>query len=261
MSVGRQPDYAAYHRSLSDELYSLKDRVRNLVTNHWGADGSSKEIVLRSVLRRHLPETVIVGTGFIVTPEGTSTQIDILIVDANKPTLFKDGDMLVVTPDAVRAAIEVKTRQRSTSTFEETISKLSQVEEGCRNTTGKDSVWTGLFVYEGDEPHLHEQILSALGRAYANTKRPVNCVTVGRNIFARFWTRGKDVDSVEKGPVWHSYELPNVAPSYFIGNLIDWMTTVDQESAGFAWFPMLGGKEAHRRFYLPQGEQTPLAFP
>jgi hypothetical protein len=87
-----QPDFKAYHRSVSDELYSVKNRIRNLV-RHWGTDGEAKEVALRSVLRRHLPESVIVGRGFVVTPEASSTQIDILVVDASKPTLFKDGDL------------------------------------------------------------------------------------------------------------------------------------------------------------------------
>ena len=106
------PDYTSYHRSLTEELYSIKDRIRNLV-KHWSTDGESKEVALRSLLRRHLPESVIVGRGFIVTPDTSSTQIDVLVVDANKPTLFKDGDLLIVTPDAVLGVIEVKTQLRS----------------------------------------------------------------------------------------------------------------------------------------------------
>ena len=71
MPTNRQhPDYAAFHRSVSEELYSVKDRIRNLVT-HWATDGESKEVALRSVLRRHLPASVIVGRGFIVTPLGS----------------------------------------------------------------------------------------------------------------------------------------------------------------------------------------------
>ena len=50
------PDYSAYHRSLTEELYSLKDRIRNLVS-HWPTDGEHKEVALRSVLRRHLPQS------------------------------------------------------------------------------------------------------------------------------------------------------------------------------------------------------------
>lgn len=255
MTPTNSPDYESYHRSLTEELYSIKDRIRNLV-KHWPTDGESKEVALRSLLRRHLPSSVIVGRGFIVTPQASSTQIDILIVSASKPTLFKDGDLLIVTPDAVLGVIEVKTQLRSTSDFEDALTKLSTVEEMCRDITGKDSVWSGLFTFEGTA-NQQESILRAVGAAYKKVKRVVNCVSCGRTVFVRHWARGADVNGPERGPVWHSYELPQVAPSYFIGNLVDWISAVDNDTASFAWFPVLGGKEQHRRYYLPVGEADP----
>lgn len=256
--IDTTPDYAAYHRSLTEELYSIKDRIRNLV-RHWATDGESKEVALRNLLRRHLPESVIVGRGFIVASDTSSTQIDVLVIDANKPTLFKDGDLLIVTPDAVLGVIEVKTQLRTEREFQDAIAKLTTVEEMCRDITGKDSVWTGLFVFHG-ETNQQETILSAIAAAYKGVKRVINCISCGRTVFIRHWERGAAIGSLERGPVWHSYELPEVAPSYFVGNLIDWISTVDNATASFAWFPMLGGKEAYRKFYLPLGNDAPVAF-
>lgn len=253
-----KPDYKSYHRSLTEELFSIKNRVRNLVT-HWGTDGEFKEVALRSILRRHLPESVIVGRGFVVTPSTSSTQIDVLIVDANKPFLFKDGDLLIVTPDAVLGLIEVKTGLRVTSVMSEAITKLLRVKETCLDTTRKDRVWTGLFVFEGN-PNAQEHLLQATANAYNETKQVINCISFGKNVFIRYWSCGADVNSQERGEVWHSYELPEVAPSYFVGNLIDWITSVDDRSAGFAWFPLVGGKELYRRFYLPLGTLEPKQF-
>jgi hypothetical protein len=105
----QKPDFASYHRSVGDELFATKDRIRNLV-RHWPTDGEHTEAALRSVLRRILPPSLVIGRGFVVGPDAASTQADILIVDGAKPTLFRDGDLLIVTPDAVRAVIEVKTR-------------------------------------------------------------------------------------------------------------------------------------------------------
>jgi hypothetical protein len=253
-----QPDFTAFHRSVSDELYSVKDRIRNLV-RHWGTDGEAKEVALRSVLRRHLPESVIVGRGFVVTPEASSTQIDILVVDASKPTLFKDGDLLIVTPDAVRGVIEVKTELRTRPLVAEALSKLSAIEDMCRDATGKDQVWTGLFVFHGAND-IAPRLLAGLSDAYEGTRRKVNCISAGRDTFVRYWDRGADVHSFERGSVWHAYTLPGVAPSYFMGNLIDSIGSVDNSNAGFAWFPMLGGKEQHRTHYLPLGTAEPLQF-
>jgi len=63
-------DVIKYFESLSTELSSLKDRVRYIIDDkHWLTDGEWKESVLRSILRRHLPSSVCVGSGFLVTPE------------------------------------------------------------------------------------------------------------------------------------------------------------------------------------------------
>ena len=117
-------DFLAYHQSLAAELNAVKDRVRHLI-RHWPTDGSFKESVLRSVLRRHLPESLFIGTGFIVTATDCSTQIDLLIVDKEHPRLFWDGDLIIVTPEAVKAVIEVKTGLDGPSAIEETITALA----------------------------------------------------------------------------------------------------------------------------------------
>jgi len=238
-----RPDFTSYHKSITDELYSIKNRIRDLV-KHWPTDGEAKEVALRSLLRKLLPESVIVGRGFVVAADRSSSQIDVLIADGRKPTLFKDGDLIIVTPDSVLGVIEVKTRLRSAAQFSEVLAKLSQVEELCRDVTREDRVWSGLFVFEGhsDEQRLHQHVLSGLGNAYQQTRLPVRCVSCGRDTFARYWNRGADVNSDERGPVWHSYDLPGIAPSYFVGNLVDWVSSIDDKSASFAWFPALGGK-------------------
>jgi hypothetical protein len=120
-------------------------------------------------------------------------------------------------------------------------------------------VWTGLFVFEGDVI-AQERLLRATGEAYNQTRRVINCISSGKSVFIRYWNRGADINSLERGPVWHSYELPSVAPSYFIGNLIDWISSVDDRSAAFAWFPLLGGKEPFRRYYLPLNQVEPISF-
>ncbi|WP_126933892.1 DUF6602 domain-containing protein [Corallococcus sp. AB018] len=245
------PNYTEFHRSITEELYSIKDRIRNLV-QHWPTDGEHKEIAVKSLLRRHLPESVIVGRGFVVTQSESSTQIDILIVDANKPTLFKDGDLLIVTPDAVRAVVEVKTAQRGTKELTETFTKLSQIENICQKSTGRDSVFTGLFVFEGEHDDC-EKILQGIAKSYSVTNRPINCVSYGKETFVRYWPRGTEINSAEQGSVWHGYKLPEVAPSYFLGNLIEWVGSGDVNSAGFAWFPAIGGKEQYRSHFLPPG--------
>lgn len=242
------PNYLNFHKSITNELYSLKDRIRNLVL-HWPTDGEWKEVALRNLLRKHLPSSVVVGSGFIVTEDDSSTQIDILVLDANKPTLFRDGDLYIVTPDCVLAAVEVKSRQASTKEFADTLTKLANVEKICSRDEARKPVWTGLFTFNDDEvtPSL---ILQALATSKTETGRIINCVAAGKNLFIRFWENGRSVNSPATGEVWHAYKLNETAPSYFIGNLIDSISAVDHRRASFAWFPELGGKEGHCTHYL-----------
>ena len=92
------PNIRQYHESLTLELDALKNRIRNLVA-HWPTDGEWKEAALRTMLRRHLPGNALVGRGFIVGRSYSSTQLDLLVLRPDKPTLFRDGELAIVTPD------------------------------------------------------------------------------------------------------------------------------------------------------------------
>ena len=51
-----------YFKNLTDELTSLKDRIRHYIEDaHWQSDGEWKESVLRTILRRHLPKNIGIG--------------------------------------------------------------------------------------------------------------------------------------------------------------------------------------------------------
>lgn len=258
----QKPDFTEFHKSITAELYSLKDRIRQLVL-HWPTDGEHKEAALRSVLRRHLPQSADVGRGFIVTEADSSSQIDILIVDNRKPVLFREGDLMIVTPDAVLAVAEVKTELRNGTMLCNAIEKLA----GIRSLIGSsehyrhvaERIWSGIFAFNETELS-HSVMMSAIGRARVNRRYPINCISAGKSKFIRFWEPGQVVSSREPGGAWHSYDLPEVAPSYFIGNLVDSMSPFEQSDAGYAWFPVLGGKEHHRRMYLLLESTEPLEF-
>jgi hypothetical protein len=214
------------------------------------------------VLRRHLPQSADVGRGFIVTEEDSSTQIDILIVDNRKPVLFREGDLMIVTPDAVLAVAEVKTELRGKAMLTEAIEKLATIRhligsnERCRPVA--ERIWSGIFAFN-ERDLSHEVMMTAVHEAKVNQIYPVNCISAGRSKFIRFWESGQVVNSPVTGGVWHFYDLPEVAPSYFIGNLVDSISPFEQSDAGFAWFPVLGGKEQHLKNHLPQSKE-PLIY-
>ncbi len=70
--------------------------------------GEWKESVLRSFLNRNLPSSYKIVRGFIVTPEGPTTQIDLLLYKSSGPVMFRDGDLVFSSPQEVVAIIEVK---------------------------------------------------------------------------------------------------------------------------------------------------------
>jgi hypothetical protein len=249
-----RPDYLKFHESLTEELYSLKDRIRNLV-KHWPTDGEHKESALRALLRRHLPPSLVVGRGFVVTKDEASEQIDVLIVDGSAPTLFKDGDLMIVTPDAVVAAVEAKTKSRWEKELKDDLVKFDKKGSLCEKALGKGRIWTGFFIYDGEISS--DNLLHAIAHAKSETGFSINCVCYGKTGFVRYWTEKevKDgaVSTTISGAAWHAYEFDKeIAPSYFMGNFLDFIARVHHETSSFAWFPMIGGKEQFRRKRLKE---------
>ncbi|MCA9606196.1 MAG: hypothetical protein KC619_11405 [Myxococcales bacterium] len=120
-----------YLASLQAEVTATANRVRQLIgQKHWLSDGMHKESILTEVLRRHLPETVRIGRGFVVSshaPEVVSREQDILILDGRYEAPLLTADSLLVTlPEHVIAAISVKSQLRS-SELRDTIRGLSSV--------------------------------------------------------------------------------------------------------------------------------------
>ena len=105
------PNYIEYQQSISKELMSIKDRVRNFIDNHhWGEDGRYKEIILSHVLRQHLPKGISVGTGFVVNNGNITKQIDIIVYHDDIPLLFKQDDFVIAPAECVLGIIEVKSQ-------------------------------------------------------------------------------------------------------------------------------------------------------
>ena len=256
------PDYLAHAKALADEIEASKDRVRNL-SRHWATDGEHKEQCIRDVLRRRLPQRYIVGHGFILTGDSTSTQIDILVVDGERPIVSRDAnDGMYVTPDAVKAIVEVKTRLRSRREYAEALEKLSANVEMCLPY----SVWSGLFVMEDDDRvgywdgRPDDELLLAADESADHPDTRVNCIALGPDLFVRYWSDSKrEADGEIDGPAWHSYKMMRLAPAYFVGNLVGTLAKLPPEFMR-VWFPAPNGKESFRRWYLSPGTRRPTLF-
>jgi hypothetical protein len=225
------PDFDVFHKSLAAELAAVKDRVRNLIS-HSPTDGSYKEVVLRTVLKRQLPETNFVGTGFVVTPTASSTQIDVLIVDKDRPRLFWDGDFVIVTPEAVRAVIEVKTSLDGPSKIKETIRKLCQNKATWKNCLHGWDNFLGLFVYECQRDR-GEAILQGLFEASVEFQTGLDCVAYGDDVFVD--APGKIGCRNFEGYV--SRPTGGLAPACFINKLAMYLSKTTRHSNPDAWQP------------------------
>ncbi len=125
-------DLNGYYASLSAEMMAVKDRVRQLIgPAHWPSDGEHKETILRQAIRRIAPRNMVVGKGFIVSPEFTSTQIDVLVYDDRYPVHYQDGDLFMIPPAACRAVIEVKSALHNIGQFQATAAKQIAIQRGA----------------------------------------------------------------------------------------------------------------------------------
>jgi hypothetical protein len=231
-----------YFRDLSKELRAVQNRIRNLIGGvHWPSDGAWKESVLRAILRRYLPPSFTVGSGFIVTADGVSSQVDILICDDSAPILFRDGDFLIATADCVRAAVEVKT-QLTTQKLHEALGKLNGISELLRMRCVHPHPFLGLFCYEpasGSPEAILDALQKANGRNYE-----IRAMCFGDSQFYRFWEFDPRSSSRQPYESWHAYELPEIAAGYFVHNLVEFLFPHAVERAKDLWYPV-DGKEMH----------------
>jgi hypothetical protein len=222
-----------YFQTLTQELNFQKDRLQNFI-QHWLTVGEYRETVIRNVLRRHLPKSIGLGKGFIVSNKVTSTQIDILLYDTTKPVLFQEGELLILTPDAAVGAIEVK-KSIGSSELEETLVKIAHIAQ----LTSPNPAFIGLFAYEG---HLDpELVLSTLQKsANQDGRRIINCVSIGESDFVRYWEHDPDCRSRRLYRQWHAYNLQLKAPAYFLINVVGHLCPHSVGVYDKLWFPSEG---------------------
>ena len=189
------------------------------------------------------PGHVLPLRGFITNGSISSRQIDILLFDSRKPSLFRDGDLVVSTPDSVVGVVEVKTTIRSTSELKGALEPLAENISMIRSGSENSDVFAGLFAFEtplGGRQHLR-QILDCLAEVEnGNPTRIIDMISIGRNTFILHWDgvpQGYEPSTPAKRR-WHAYHLIDQAPGYFLSNII---YSVDPSSVGrnmSVWFPM-----------------------
>lgn len=231
-------DLSAYFESLSDELATLKDRIRLLIQDaHWPTDGEWKESVLRSILRRSTPQSVTVGRGFVVEHDWCSSQIDVLLYDNTLPILYKDGDLVFVTPSACRAIVEVKTSVNARQ-FRDAAEKLALNAALIRGSAIGLPLFVGLFAY-GAAGRSNRLLQTLREVANGNAQRVVNHAALGHSTFIKYWQHPPEGGTTNYAQ-WHLYRLARTAPGYFVHNILAESARGLAARHENAWWPQQG---------------------
>jgi hypothetical protein len=230
-----------YHKTTTKELNALTHKVRSLIT-HWAEDGRYKEAVLKNVMKRFLPERFIIGSGFVIKQTENrgehlaSKQIDLIIYDDASPILFKEGDLVILTADAVRGIIEVKNNlenQNLTSVISRANENGEFILSGKSDKTSK--FFNGVFSYEGYENFNMETFSSSFragNEAFTNrqhyNKFKVNHVSLNKDWFMKFWEEDAQPHSL--------YNIEDLSFPFFISNLADTLANRSIRKNNFIWF-------------------------
>lgn len=140
-----------FYKSLAEEFISKLGRLNNFII-HGPSIGSYHEEIFKSTLKMFLPERYSLKTGFVyVEPGVVSKQIDILIIDEYEPPsyFFKEGNFVVVHPDAVVCGIEIKTKLTKQKEFHESIDNLISLKEMANKKNKNGNIGAILFAYDG----------------------------------------------------------------------------------------------------------------
>ena len=227
----------AYFRSLSSECTTLKDRVRILIDeNHWPTDGEWKESVLRSMIRRSAPDSITVGRGFVVDHDRCSKQIDVLVYDNSLPILYKDGDLVFVTPSSCRAIVEVKTRL-TVAKFRKAAEDLAGNAEFIRPRGMGIPLFTGLFTYEIQARSTEPFLEAVKDVSNSDDLKIIDHVALGDSSFVKYWNTNPNNQSTRSYNYWHLYRLPQMSFGYFIHNLLVEVSRDPAARRDPAWFP------------------------
>ena len=102
-----------YFSGMAQELLGKLNRVSYLIKKSNLKSGEYHEEIIRNFLGGFMTGRYALKTGYIyLDADTTSKQVDILLIDEHVPFtyLFQEGDFVVVRPEPVLAAIEIKTR-------------------------------------------------------------------------------------------------------------------------------------------------------
>ena len=240
-------DLIEYHKTINKEIYLLKDKLKYL-TKHPAENGRFREIILSNTIKKHLPAKYSLGTGFIIKQRETrgdhavSSQVDLMVYDNNYPVLFREGDFSIVTTDAVRAIIEVKTSFGRT-TFPGEYDKANKLAAFIMSNRNVDLIPTplfnGIFYFSNQEISSSENSIEESIRRkhidiHANDMFHLSCVNhicFSDKVLYKYWNNNND------GSKHKLYKLEDLSYSFFISNLLSFLAGRTMRDNTYIWYP------------------------
>ena len=236
-----------YYESINNEFMALKDRITQLIGyTHHSTTGGYKEALLKDFISRYLPENIGISRGFVVFNqrqdnnyetirnelEYNSNELDILLYDKTRPTLYKSDDLVIVDVHSVKGIIEVKGNLTS-NMLEDTINKFKRNISKI-NEHKDEKIYSGIFSY-AISSFSNKSILDKLkNQTASNLNNVINHICLGNRKFIKFWDYNPSNISEESYNKWHLYKFDNdLAMGYFIYNLITYFTDENDR----LWFP------------------------
>ncbi|WP_456488282.1 DUF6602 domain-containing protein [Caminibacter pacificus] len=243
-----------FQKSINEELKIINNRVKDLIDiegNHHAEDGAYREAILRNVIRRFLPNNISIGTGFIIAEKRgefkRTSQIDIIIYDNTYPLLFQEGDFIITTPKNVKAIIEVKTSIKNSSYENDNNGIFNIINKAKKNyeiiKKYNKKIFNGVFSFYYNDSLIDKRngnLSRVVEEALKTSEGKVNHIVLGEKIFIKYWENqsnriiNKECDS---NNFFNIYELNNLAFSYFISNVIDFVVDKNMEDRFWFMFP------------------------
>lgn len=174
------PEFRKFASSFTLSFEAERNRMRDLIgAEYRHPSGVFREEILRKFLAGMLPSSLSVDTGYVHGfKEGrTSKQIDILIWDSNRfPAIFRAGQFVVVSPEAVVAAIEVKSNMQPRDIRDgvQNLRSLVELDFAFRGRKINDGtavappILKSIVCFTG--PNKNSSVLDTLGKECRNSK-------------------------------------------------------------------------------------------
>lgn len=235
-------------KTISDELLSIKDRVRLLIGNaNWAEEGKYKEECIKKYLRSILSPNLMVGTGFVKTNDDITKQIDIIVYDNKSPVYLKYGDFVILPSDFVYGIIEVKSKI-TTQILAEALEKAKHNRDVINSGVIAMLGFNGIFGFESDINFSNTSSVSTIKEYLRESWGKANHIVFNKDIFMKLWAGGNPAlnDNIS---TYSTYRITDLAYGYFFSNMLE----IVYSKAGIcsidhadSLYPLKEGKESNR---------------